>query len=631
MNNPILFKKIISSKKDIEPEIETKKEINLAENIAIMQMSKYKNMYSHNKDSTNNIVGSTNFNSINQTNQTNQAKTQPKTRQVKIDEQQNSRLVDVENAFAQQYYKIIHIEDLINQQNTRLSNVENKVDNQNTRLSNVESQVEKQNEIFTNTVASRDLSITSLEPIVVDTPSEEIQQAKPQTEELIQANNEPSTDKLVQANNETPTEEQQNSTTNSQETNTELSNVVSNNNRLEIIETTLDEHKNKMYEINKTSCEINEKLKSVESSLNYVKNLNLNILTKIKNSCSQICFVIDNINYIGMGWFYYEHQLELKHGFFITSAHCVMEIKKSIYYKASSVYIMNPINNNWTLIDTNNIFIDGVGDIALIKTGINLSEHSNYCLKLANDNPMTSDICYIVGNYENSDENLITMGCVCNPNYCDTTGFQITDLLYVSCPGLGGQTGGPIVNLNGDVIGIYSFGLGGEIENYGTGPNRDTLYKSLQILKSHQNNKQKRFLGLDWIVPTPFVIKEYYEQNQTFKSCVYINGISSDSPFYKILDIGDLLLSAVLPSGDIVEFGNSNNQKSPGILLYYYDTVKIQINYIKKNQKRIKTDTIYLEASYDDVSNFFDGPLQTGLLERRNNKITNIMKKMQKL
>jgi hypothetical protein len=136
MNNPILFKKIISSKKEIEFEKEIKKTNNELDNIAILQIAKYNSLYSHAKDSANNIF-STPQTTVHQQvpiNQTNLNKAQPKTRQVKIDEQQNSRLIDVENAFSQQYYKISKIENLIEKQNLILLDVENRFENQNNQV-----------------------------------------------------------------------------------------------------------------------------------------------------------------------------------------------------------------------------------------------------------------------------------------------------------------------------------------------------------------------------------------------------------------------------------------------------------------------------------------------------------------
>ena len=646
MNNPIFFKKIITSKKECDPGLiqEEKKE---SHNTALLQLIKYKGSHS---SMNNNHQGNNNYQENIKTKniETLNAHKNTKLNDENVYTQQESRLVNIENVFSQQYYKLTNIETVILQHNLRLGNIENMLASQPTNKNNNTSQP--------NTVDNDSSPIASENNDILDITSENNDKL-----DITSENNE--TSPITSENNDTlPITSENNETSPITSENNEPAPIVNNisapivnnisaptpivnnvpaptpivnNDTTHIliineIETKLNEQKNKIFEISNNSIVLNDKLKNIESNFAYIRNLNFDIFTKLKKSCSQICTVIDDVYYVGFGWFYYDNTFDLKNGFFITAAHCVMEIKNNMYCKASVVYIMNPIDNNWILINVNNIFIDGIGDIALIKTGINLKEHADYCLKLANADPMTGDMCYIVGNATGTDDDLISMGSVRNPNYCDTSGFQTTSSIHVTCIGLGGNTGGPMVNLNGDVIGIYTFGLGGDIENFGGGLNRSGLSKSLEILKTQQDNKQKRYLGLDWIVPGPFLIKDYYELNQQFKSCIYIQTVCSKSPFFGVLDSGDLLLNATLPSGDIVEFGNSSNQRSPGILIYNYELITIQISYIKKNQKIIQTETINLNVSYYDLPNFFDGPLQTGLKERQSNRLVNIMKKMQK-
>jgi len=73
-----------------------------------------------------------------------------------------------------------------------------------------------------------------------------------------------------------------------------------------------------------------------------------------------------------------------------------------------------------------------------------------------------------------------------------------------------------------------------------------------------------------------------------------------------------LLLSARLPNGDVVEFGNTSEQRTPGVLLYYYEPIVVQITYVKPNRERLVA-SVTLHRAYDDVSILLDEPLHTAL------------------
>jgi S1-C subfamily serine protease len=346
------------------------------------------------------------------------------------------------------------------------------------------------------------------------------------------------------------------------------------------------------------------------------QTINTDIFTKLKRSTSQIAFVINGGYYNGSGWFYYENTNDLVKGYFITAAHCVMTITSGIYYKTSSLYIHHPITNDWTKIDVNNIYIDGIADVALIKTNIDLTNYPEYCLKVSNIETNAGDTCYVVGNPGGFDEDTISVGCVRDPHYMDPDGYQVTDTLFVTSPGMGGNSGGPIVNILGDVIGIYTFGLNGT-ESFGGGSNRVTLLNTLSVLKTLQDNKSKLYLGLDWLVPNPFILKNYYNNQNSFTSKgVYIYSVSSDSPFNRILGESDILLSATITStNEVIDFGNVDTQRTPGVLIYKPLNTIVSIRYIKTD-KIERTINITLDKTYNGVSNLLDGPLQTGLSER---------------
>jgi S1-C subfamily serine protease len=388
-------------------------------------------------------------------------------------------------------------------------------------------------------------------------------------------------------------------------------------------------------EVKKLREHINNNITSISNISSQVISLSSNnqtisydIFNKLKKSTSQIAFVLNDGYYIGSGWFYYENTNDLKNGYFITAAHCVMLIENDVYYKTTDVYIHNPITNDWTKIDINNIYIDGIADIALIKTNIDLTGNQDCCLKVSTIETNAGENCYIVGNPGGFDEDSISIGCVRDPHYMETGGYQITDCIHVTAPGIGGNSGGPIVNILGDVIGIYTFGLGGDIESFGGGSNRVTLLNTLSVLKTLQDNKSKLYLGLDWSLPNPFLLMNYYNNQNSFTSKgVYIHSVSNNSPFFEILDPSDILLSATISvTNEMIDFGNLDTQRTPGVLIYYPINTVISITYIKTDKIQ-RTTNITLNKTYENVSNLLDGPLQTGLNERVGLNINRIQMK----
>ena len=361
-------------------------------------------------------------------------------------------------------------------------------------------------------------------------------------------------------------------------------------------------------------------INSIKTNMNAVGSIPANILSKINKSVCQISIKINGGVYIGSGFFL---ETDLSNGYFITAAHCLMSIENGIYYKATNLYLQNPINKKWTSVNVNNIYLDGVADIALIKTNINLTNYPDYCLKISNDEVNNGDICYVVGNPGGFDDDSISGGFIRDANYCDPNGYQITNSLYVNASGMGGNSGGPILNKKGDVIGIYTFGLGEGYECFGGGSNKEVLLSTLTVLKQEMDNKTKLYLGLIWAVPNPFLSNDYYSNQNEFDTMgVYIQSVALLSPFNGVLSVGDLLLSCMV-TNTTIEFGNKENQRTPGVLLYYPVNTVITIRYIKLYTTTIITADVTLNKTYSNVSNLLDGPLQKGSRSPISNKIKN--------
>jgi S1-C subfamily serine protease len=346
----------------------------------------------------------------------------------------------------------------------------------------------------------------------------------------------------------------------------------------------------------------------------------------MQNATSQISFMLtgSQSQYVGSGFYYYDTVADLPHGYFVTAAHCVMQITNSVYVKISKAYIQNPITDKWFSVNIADIRIDGVADIALIKTGINFTDYPQYCLKLNTEPVHPGDPCFVVGNPAGIDEDSISSGCVRDPHYCESNGMQITDSVLVNAPGIGGNSGGPIVNVNGDVIGIYTFGRT-NTECFGGGSNQSVLSATLPILKTG-DNKQKLYLGLDWYILSAINLNAYYPNQTEFAtSGVVVDRVNESSPFYAVIQPTHLLLKCEI-NGTTIEFGNKNNQRTPGVLLYYPVNTQVTIYYKILNDAQVYQQVVTLNKTYANVSNELDGPLQTGFREKIDSTtITNVM------
>jgi S1-C subfamily serine protease len=381
--------------------------------------------------------------------------------------------------------------------------------------------------------------------------------------------------------------------------------------------------------IQNTVTKHDSSLSTIQSNLNTlgfritnVEDLhNSYIFDRIRKACSQICFIINGSSYVGSGWYYADTSAQLVKGYFITAAHCVMEVINNIYYKATSIYVENPITNSWISVDPSNVYIDGIGDIAVLKTNINFTSQPSYCLKLTNSEPRLGDTCYVVGNPGGFDEDSVSIGCIRDAKYTEPNGFQVPESIFVNCPGIGGNSGGPIINVSGDVIGIYTFGNSSN-ESFGGGSNYSTISKSFSILLNEVDNKQKRYLGLDWEVPSPFNIRNFYVNKNSFPTHgVYIWSVANLSPFKNILNSGDLLLDcSINTTNEYFKFGRNSQdgEKGPGVLIYYYTDISLTITYIKSGTTSISTTSLVLDKTYNNVSNINDSPLNTALRQQIN-------------
>ena len=300
-----------------------------------------------------------------------------------------------------------------------------------------------------------------------------------------------------------------------------------------------------------------KRLKTKEETLN---------ISNIENACSSIYTKNGSNVFVGSGCFFTMGD-DLFKGYFLTAAHCVL--KANSYTKMDALYVTNPINNTWHLIDQNSIYLDGVADIALIQTNIDFTAHAHFCLQLSTVEASAGNTCYVCGNPGGLDTDSISKGVVRDGHHTLRSGSYVPDAIYIDTAGIGGNSGSPILNINGKIIGLFLFGIVGS-ETLNGGANLDTLRRSLQVLRTGSDNRpEKLYLGLNWEVPNAFTTQTYYNDPTGFpKQGLRITKVDTgNSPFDPYFQSNDLLLSYVIHNKK-TELGALQHQRTLGQLIY---------------------------------------------------------------
>ena len=140
------------------------------------------------------------------------------------------------------------------------------------------------------------------------------------------------------------------------------------------------------------------------------------------------------------------------------------------------------------------VFVDGVGDIALIKTGINFVGSKYKPLRLANEHAKTGDRCIVVGDPAMMDSDSMSCGIVRSARYeMKPIAYQINECLHTDAPTLGGSSGSPMLNEDGEIIAMLTYGHEGT-STFGGGPNSISIRKSLSVLAQFRDNREKKYL-----------------------------------------------------------------------------------------------------------------------------------------
>jgi S1-C subfamily serine protease len=272
---------------------------------------------------------------------------------------------------------------------------------------------------------------------------------------------------------------------------------------------------------------------------------------------------------------------DLNAGYFLTCAHNWFEVTAGQHTIFDQVWV--GYAGEWYNLRqmAQLVSYDPVADVMLFRTNIQLQQ--DRVLKLSQVEPVTGQTVWMCGFPAGYDTDSLTTGIIRDAHFNIRTGEQAVDSLFLNAPGIGGNSGSAILNADGDIVGIYTFGYT-DHETFGGGANLWTLNRSVPRLKVQADAGQlgpmqdKAFLGMDWKRTIPQEIASRFPVVDANGQTIYtrpiqlgaqITAVEGGSPAFNIgLAPGMILLKAIAPNGNQYEFGVQNDQRTPGIMIH---------------------------------------------------------------
>ena len=302
-------------------------------------------------------------------------------------------------------------------------------------------------------------------------------------------------------------------------------------------------------------------------------------------------------------------------GLFLTCAHNVFQLDNSNNHQIFSQIWINYLDN-WYNVDPSMIYYDAVADICLIRTGITIQ--ANHMLKISTVAPLTGQTVWMCGFPGGYDTDSMTKGIIRDSHFNINDSGQAVDSLFLNVPAIGGNSGSAILNNEGDIVGIFTFGYENK-ETFGGGANRDVLFYVLEKLKvqSQPNARyvEKNYLGVDWARTSPIDLAQTYYPvvdgiggpvlySIPQAKGVRISAMSANSPLQGVVQVGDIILSASV-AGNQYDFGYADGQYTLGVLIYEALGAPVDITFIDMVNKAQLTKT-FTPVTYQTVPELHD-------------------------
>ena len=177
-----------------------------------------------------------------------------------------------------------------------------------------------------------------------------------------------------------------------------------------------------------------------------------NIYNEVRDAVVTLTMIVNNSAWVGSG-FFYEHN---NNYYICTVAHNVITNTRND--KIDKIYAsISNINNTGEnkIIQCSVVGVAGNADLAVLRVQENI--YNQKTLTFVNSRAeKPGNKCYIIGDPRGVDPISICDGIIRDNKYIYN---NLIESMCVSAPIYGGNSGGPITNSNGEVIGLVSYGL----------------------------------------------------------------------------------------------------------------------------------------------------------------------------
>lgn len=344
-------------------------------------------------------------------------------------------------------------------------------------------------------------------------------------------------------------------------------------------------------------------------------DISANIYFTYEDACVSLLIINPSTNQRGGCSGFFIKSTSTNGPYIVTCAHC--SISKGKLKERSRVFaLITNFNNNGEdrLVECDIIGIDGASDIAVVRPrGI---QYSNSLVELEwgdSRNTKIGSTCYVIGNPYGLDHQSISKGVIRDNKGTEIGGIQPCENIFVDASTSRGNSGSPILDINGKVIGILSFineghspdgdghanDISGGVSQYIIQHVVENIIKgngtSSKFTDEDGDYTKKGYLGIDW-KPVSMVdvydndgVDTYNVRGIVVESLDPTGGISMhrESNTDSWIKEGDWITEI-----DGVTMGDKENQVSPGSITWFkVNGEKVNIKYVKPSDLE-KTYTV---------------------------------------